>query len=265
MDLKIQDHIALVTGSTLGIGKAIAARLLREGATVFINGRSQSGVDAAVKELAPLARTPRHIRGVAADVSTAQGAQAIFAAAPEADILINNAGIYAPKAFEDITDDDWLSMFNINVLSGVRLSRYYLPRMIKADRGRIVFVSSESGVTTPTEMIHYGTTKTAQLAISRGLAQRCVGTKVTVNSVLPGPTWSEGVEQFVADVASSRGMTKEQVETEFFQTVRPASLLKRFISVEEIADTVAFVVSPLAAATNGASIRCEGGIIPTIA
>lgn len=264
MDLKIQDQLAIVTGSTLGIGRAIAERLLREGARVVINGRSEARVSEAVAAVRPLARTPQHIRGVVGDVSTKEGADAIIAAVPEADILINNAGIYAPQAFEDICDEEWLRLFNVNVLSGIRLSRHYLPRMLKADRGRIVFVSSESAVNTPTEMIHYGTTKTAQLAISRGLAQRCAGTKVTVNSVLPGPTWSEGVEQFVADVAASRGISNKQVETEFFQTVRPTSLLKRFITVDEIADTVAFIVSPLAAATNGASIRCEGGIISSI-
>lgn len=265
MDLKLTGQVALVTGSTAGIGRAAAERLLREGATVIINGRGADRVAKVVNELRPLAARPDAIRGIAADLSIAGDADRLLADAPDVDILINNMGKYEPVPFEQITDDQWLNMFNANVLSGIRLSRHYLPRMLKRNSGRIIFVSSESGLNTPTEMVHYGMSKTAQLAVARGMAGLCSGTSVTVNSVLPGPTWSEGVEQFVKDVARSRGISEKTVEQEFFQTVRPASLLKRFATVEEIADMIAFVASPLAAATNGASLRCEGGIINTLA
>jgi NAD(P)-dependent dehydrogenase (short-subunit alcohol dehydrogenase family) len=264
MDLKLAGMTALVTGSTAGIGRAIAARLISEGATVAINGRDQARTEKAARELESAGRSGVKVRAVAGDLSTASGAQRVIDALPEVDILINNAGVYAPVPFEEITDRQWTEMFEANVMSGVRLSRHYLPGMIKRDRGRVVFVSSESGVCTPTEMIHYGVSKSAQLAIARGMAQMCAGTRVTVNSVLPGPTWSEGVEGFVNDIAKAKGISAKAVEEDFFKAVRPNSLIKRFASVEEVADMVAFVVSPLASATNGASLRCEGGIVPTI-
>lgn len=265
MDLKLSGHSALVTGSTAGIGLAIAQRLMAEGCSVIINGRGQKRVDAALAELRTGTAGAGSARGIAADVSTAAGCDALIKELPQVDILINNAGMYAPAAFEEITDQQWTDIFEANVMSGIRLSRHYLPPMLKANRGRIVFISSESGVCTPTEMIHYGMSKTAQLSISRGLAQRCAGTTVTVNSVLPGPTWSEGVEQFVKDIAASTGSSAKAVEADFFKNVRPNSLLKRFATNQEVADMVAFVASPLASATNGAALRCEGGIIPTIA
>lgn len=265
MDLQLTDSLSLVTGSTAGIGKAIAARLLREGARVVVNGRSEAGVEKALAELRPLARSAAHLSGVAADAGTPEGAAAIVAAAPGVEILVNNSGYYEPIAFEEITDAQWTAIFEGNVMSGVRLSRAYLPAMLKRGTGRIVFISSESGVNTPSEMIHYGMTKTAQLAISRGLAQRCVGTRVTVNSILVGPTWSEGVERFVGEAAAAQGVSREQFEKEFFTSFRGTSLIKRFMTVDEVADTTAFIASPLASATNGAAVRCEGGIISTIA
>lgn len=278
MDLKLTGQTALITGSTAGIGFAIAQRLLAEGCDVIINGRGHKRVDAALAKLRagledniPSSGGHSHlkgtgsVRGIAADVSTADGCAALVAAVPQVHILINNAGMYAPVPFEEITDAQWSDIFQANVMSGIRLSRHYLPLMLKANAGRIVFVSSESAVCTPTEMIHYGMSKTAQLAIARGLAQRCAGTAVTVNSVLPGPTWSEGVEQFVKDLAAASGATAAAVEADFFKTARPNSLLKRFATNQEVADMVAFVASPLASATNGAALRCEGGIVPTIA
>jgi NAD(P)-dependent dehydrogenase (short-subunit alcohol dehydrogenase family) len=267
MDLKLTGKVALVTGSTAGIGRAIAERLLREGATVIVNGRTSDRVAKVVSELRPLATRPDALRGLAADISLAPDADRLIRELPDVDILINNMGKYEPVPFEQITDDQWLDMLNANVLSGIRMSRHYLPRMLKRKQspGRIIFVSSESGLNTPTEMIHYGVSKTAQLAVARGLAQLCAGTAVTVNSILPGPTWSEGVEQFVKDVAATRKVDAKVIETEFFQTVRPSSLLKRFATVEEIADLTAFLASPLSAATNGAAVRCEGGILNTLA
>lgn len=277
MDLKLTGRTALVTGSTAGIGLAIARRLMAEGCDVVVNGRGQKRVDAAIADLragfaGAGANGAGHanrgvvggVYGVAADVSTAEGCAVLVAAVPRVDILINNAGMYAPVPFDEITDGQWTEIFQANVMSGIRLSRHYLPRMLEANAGRIVFISSESGVCTPTEMIHYGMSKTAQLAISRGLAQRCSGTAVTVNSVLPGPTWSEGVEQFVKDLAKASGGSAQAVEADFFKTARPNSLLKRFATNEEVADMVAFVASGLSSATNGAALRCEGGIVPTI-
>lgn len=265
MDLKIAGQVALVTGSTAGIGRAVAERLLREGASVVINGRTAARVAATVNELRPLATKSASVRGIAADLAVAADSDRLIRELPDVDILINNVGKYEPVPFEQITDEQWLDMLNANVLSGIRMSRHYLPRMLKNNRGRIIFVSSESGLSTPSEMIHYGVSKTAQLAVARGLSHLCAGTQVTVNSVMPGPTWSEGVEQFVKDMARSRGVDEKTIEKEFFQSVRPTSLLKRFATVEEIADTIAFIASPLAAATNGASVRCEGGILNTLA
>jgi NAD(P)-dependent dehydrogenase (short-subunit alcohol dehydrogenase family) len=264
MKIDLSGKTALVTGSTAGIGYAIAKGLAAAGASVVLNGRSQAKVDASVAKLAE-AVAGRKLRGIAADVSTAAGCDALVAALPEVDILINNAGIFEPKDFFDIPDADWTRFFEVNVMSGVRLSRAFMPGMVKRNWGRIVFISSESGLNIPTEMIHYGTTKTAQLAISRGLAQLTRGTAVTVNSVLPGPTMSEGVETFVKDLARRSGRSVEEAATNFVKQHRPTSLLQRFASVDEVANMVVYVSSNEASATNGAALRVEGGIVNFIA
>jgi len=259
MDLQLKGKLALVTGSTAGIGYAIVEALAAEGAHVIVNGRSQARVDAAVQKLG------RKVEGFAADLGTSDGVDQITAKYPDVEILVNNLGIFEPKPFEEIPDTDWFRFFEVNVMSGVRLSRHYLPRMLQRNWGRIVFISSESALQTPKEMIHYGMTKTAQLAISRGLAETTAGTNVTVNTVLPGPTDSEGVATFVDQMAAARKITREEVEKEFFRSVRPSSLLKRFARVEEVAAMVAYVCSPLSSATNGAALRVDGGVIQSIA
>jgi NAD(P)-dependent dehydrogenase (short-subunit alcohol dehydrogenase family) len=238
MDLQLSGKRALVSGSTAGIGYAIVEALAKEGAHVIVNGRTQARVDAALKKLTG-AGLKGTVEGFAADLGTSDGVSRIVAKYPEVEILVNNLGIFEPKPFEQIPDADWFRFFEVNVLSGVRLSRHYLPRMKERNWGRIVFISSESAVQIPKEMIHYGMTKTAQLAISRGLAEITAGTNVTVNTVLPGPTDSEGVETFVDQMASARKITREQVEKEFFTSVRPSSLLKRFARVDEVAAMVA--------------------------
>ena len=258
MDLQLRGKTALVTGSTAGIGLGIATALAREGAGVIVNGRTQARVDAAVK-----ASGAAH--GLTADLGTEAGCRAATEQFPAVDILVNNLGIFEPKAFEQITDADWFRFFEVNVMSGVRLSRYYLPAMKQKNWGRIIFISSESGLQIPSEMIQYGMTKTAQIAVARGLAETTAGTGVTVNSVLPGPTASEGVEGFVDQMAARGGVDRATVEKEFFQTVRPSSLLQRFATTAEVADVVAFVCSPLAAAINGAAVRAEGGVVRSIA
>ncbi|HWN77749.1 MAG TPA: SDR family oxidoreductase [Bradyrhizobium sp.] len=264
MKIDLTGKTALVTGSTSGIGHAIARGLASAGASVAVNGRTQAKVDAAVAAIAKLVPGAR-VRGVAADVSTAAGCNALVAALPEVDILINNAGIFEPKGFFDIPDEDWSRFFEVNVMSGVRLSRAYMPGMLKGNWGRIVFISSESALNIPKEMIHYGVTKTSQLALSRGLAEMTRGTAVTVNSVLPGPTMSEGVETFVKDLAKQHGQSVEEAASQFVKQFRPTSLLQRFASVEEIANMVVYVSSKESSATNGAALRAEGGIIQTIA
>ena len=264
MKIDLSGKTALVTGSTSGIGNAIARGLAAAGAAVVVNGRTQIKVDATVAAMAK-ALPDAKVRGVAADVSTAAGCNALVAALPDVDILINNAGIFEPKGFFEIPDEDWSRFFEVNVMSGVRLSRTYMPGMLKRNWGRIVFISSESALNIPKEMIHYGTTKTAQLAVSRGLAEMTRGTAVTVNSVLPGPTMSEGVEAFVKDLAKQNGQSVEEAASRFVKQFRPTSLLERFASVEEIANMVVYVASKEASATNGAALRAEGGIIQTIA
>ena len=265
MDLQLSGKTALVSGSTAGIGYAIALALAREGAHVIVNGRTAARVTEATDRLTTeLGGIGGKVSGVAADLGTAGGVKTLTDEVPKVDILVNNLGIFEPKAFADITDEDWTRFFEVNVLSGVRLSRFYLPKMTAAKWGRIVFISSESGVNTPTEMVHYGLTKTAQLALSRGLAQTAAGTGVTVNSVLPGPTKSEGVGTFVGQMAKDKGITPEEMEKDFFEHARPSSLLKRFETVEEIADVVAFVCSPLASAITGAAVRADGGVVSSI-
>ncbi|MEH1783538.1 SDR family NAD(P)-dependent oxidoreductase [Nostoc sp.] len=263
MDLKLHGKSALVSGSTAGIGLAIALGLAQEGASVIINGRSEERVAQAIAKIQQ--STPdAKVSGVVADTGTASGVEQLFQKVPHVDILINNLGIYEPKTFFDITDKDWLNIFEVNVLSGVRLSRQYLQKQLEQNWGRIIFISSESAIQIPVEMIHYGTTKTAQLAIARGLAEMTVGTGVTVNSVLPGPTRSEGVEEFISQLAQERGISPTEVEAEFFQNVRPSSLIKRFATNEEVAAIVVYLSSPVASATNGAALRVDGGVIRSI-
>ena len=264
MKIDLSGKTALVTGSTTGIGHAIARGLAAAGADVVVNGRTQAKVDAAAAAIAKAAPGAK-VRGVAADVSTVAGCRTLVGALPEVDILINNAGIFEPKGFFDIPDEDWSRFFEVNVMSGVRLARAYMPGMLKRNWGRIVFISSESALNIPREMIHYGTTKTAQLAVSRGLAEMTRGTAVTVNSVLPGPTMSEGVEAFVKDLAKQNGQSVEAAASQFIKQFRPTSLLQRFASVEEIANMVVYVSSKEASATNGAALRAEGGIVQTVA
>jgi NAD(P)-dependent dehydrogenase (short-subunit alcohol dehydrogenase family) len=263
MDLLLNDKTAFVSGSTAGIGYAIAKRLLSEGAKVIINGRSKETVDQVVAELNSSFKTLM-ASGIAADFSKVDEVNGLIKSLPQIDILINNAGIFEPKAFTDIPDKDWFHLFEVNVMSGVRLSRHCLPKMLEKNWGRIIFISSESAVFIPEEMIHYGVTKTAQLAVSRGLAELTKGTSVTVNSILPGPTLSKGAGVFMEEISKRDNISLRQVEQDFFKNMRPTSLLQRFASVEEIADTVAYYASPLASATNGASIRVEGGLIRSI-
>jgi NAD(P)-dependent dehydrogenase (short-subunit alcohol dehydrogenase family) len=263
MDLQLMNKKALVTGSTAGIGFAIASLLAEEGASVVVNGRSPQRVEQAVQRLQKERKNAK-VTGVAADLGTKDGVAMLTRELPAVDILVNNLGIFEPKPFAEITDEDWLRFFEVNVLSGVRLSRFYLPRMLQKNWGRIVFISSESAINIPVEMVHYGMTKTAQLALSRGLAELTAGTAVTVNSVLPGPTRSEGVEGFLQDMAKGQGTDAAKVEAEFFRTVRPSSLLKRFETPEEVAAMVVYVCSPRASATNGAALRVDGGVVRSI-
>jgi NAD(P)-dependent dehydrogenase (short-subunit alcohol dehydrogenase family) len=264
MDLQLDDKTALITGSTLGIGYAVAEALAREGATVIINGRTQERVAQAQQRIRATGARGR-VLGVVADLATSQGAAAVVKAFPDVDILVNNLGIFQPKPFEEIPDEDWLHFFEVNVMSGVRLARAYLPGMRKRNWGRIIFVSSESGLQIPGEMIHYGMTKTAQIAIARGLAEITAGSNITVNTVLPGPTSSEGVVTFLGEVAAAEGIDRATIEGQFFDKNRPTSIIRRFITPAEVASMVAYVASPLASATTGAALRVEGGIIKSIA
>ncbi|WP_188763987.1 SDR family NAD(P)-dependent oxidoreductase [Sandarakinorhabdus glacialis] len=261
MDLKLSGKTALVTGSTAGIGLAIAERLAAEGVEVVITGRSQAKLDEAAAQVAKSGK----VTAVLADPGTAEGAATLIGAVPATDILVNNLGIYEAKAFSDITDADWHRFFEINVVSGARLARHYFPRMLENNWGRIIFIASESALVIPAEMVHYGMTKTAQLAISRGLAEQTRGTGVTVNSVLPGPTRSEGIADFIRSVVENKDAGEAEREAEFFAKLRPLSLIRRLIDADEIATMVTYLASPLSAATNGAALRAEGGILPTIA
>jgi len=260
MSTPLSGQTAIISGSTAGIGYAIAEELARNGAAVVVSGRTQARVDAAVAALSK-AVPGASLRGVAADLSTAEGAAALIAQVPQADILINNVGIFEPRAFAEIADADWQRLFDANVMSGVRLSRHYLPGMLERNRGRIVFISSESALQIPAEMIHYGMTKSAQIAIASGMAQLTRGSAVTVNSVLVGPTRSEGVGTFVEQLAEQEGISAADFEKKFFETIRPTSLLRRFIEPVEIARFVAFVASPAASAINGSALRAEGGLV----
>jgi NAD(P)-dependent dehydrogenase (short-subunit alcohol dehydrogenase family) len=263
MDLQLRGRRALVTGSTAGIGFAIAAGLAKEGAQVIVNGRTRERVQQAVEEIRAQAMSA-DLKEFAGDLSKPEAVEQLTHNFPEVDILINNLGIFEPKPFPEITDQEWERMWQTNVMSGVRLSRYYLPRMLQANWGRVIFISSESAENIPVEMIHYGVTKTAQVALSRGMAETTAGTGVTVNTVLAGPTMSEGVTEWLDKVAQSRNLSKPELEREFFQSMRSSSLLKRFATPEEVANVVVFFASPLASVTNGAAIRAEGGLLRSI-
>jgi NAD(P)-dependent dehydrogenase (short-subunit alcohol dehydrogenase family) len=261
MDLQLKGKKALVTGSTAGIGFATARSLAAESASVVVVGRTQKRVDAATAEIRK-SHPGAEVTGIAADVSNASGCAKLTEALPAVDILVNNMGIFEPKPFDQISDEDWMRFFEANVMSGVRLSRHYLPGMRQKNWGRILFVSSESAVQIPAEMIHYGMTKTAQVAVARGIAETVAGTGITVNSVLAGPTLSEGVEKFVEQMGGAGGTAA--FEKEFFQKVRPSSLLKRFATIDEVAYMITFLSSPLASATTGAAVRVDGGVVRAI-
>lgn len=263
MDLQLGGKTALVSGSTAGIGLAIASTLAREGATVIVNGRTQARVDetlARIRKDIPDAK----LRGAAADLSTVEGVARTASLFSEVDILVNNVGAFEAKPFFDIPDEDWQHMWELNVMSGVRLSRQYMKGMLARNWGRVIFISSESGLNVPAEMMHYGVTKTSELALSRGLAEMTAGTAVTVNAILPGPTRTEGMEEWLKGVATQKGQSVDDVEREFFAHTRPSSLIKRFAAPSEVASLVAYVASPLAAATNGAALRVDGGVVRSI-
>jgi NAD(P)-dependent dehydrogenase (short-subunit alcohol dehydrogenase family) len=258
MNLELNDKTALISGSTKGIGFAIASQLAAEGARVVVNGRTDPAVASAVRQIQhslPVAK----VEGFTGDLATPEAVKALFLRYPTVDILVNNLGIFEPKPFEEIPDEDWQRFFDVNVISGARLSRTYVSGMKRRKWGRIIFISSESAIQIPVEMVHYGTTKTAVLGLSRGIAESCAGTGVTVNAVLPGPTRSAGVEEFVTQI--SGGQSFEAFEKEFFSNVRPSSLIKRFATPVEVATLVAFVCSPLASAITGAALRADGGVV----
>jgi NAD(P)-dependent dehydrogenase (short-subunit alcohol dehydrogenase family) len=259
MDLNLEGRRALITGSTAGIGLAIATSLAREGARVIVTGRTQVGVTKAVDDVR--AATGGDVVGFAGDLGTAAAADELVHRHSEIEILVNNLGIFEPMPFEQISDSDWMRFFEVNVLSGARLARLCLPAMKRANWGRIIFISSESALQIPVEMIHYGVTKTAQIALARGLAEAVAGTGITVNSVLPGPTKSRGVVDFVDALSQSSGKSFEEFETDFFEKVRPTSLIKRFAAPEEVASLVTYIASPLASATTGAALRVDGGVV----
>lgn len=259
MDLKLKGKIALITGSTAGIGYGIAKKIAEEGATVVLNGRKNEALQNAVEQL-KAETSNENISGIAADFSNKEDIKQLIAQLPEVDILVNNVGIFNQVAFEDISDEEWFEMFDVNVMSGVRLARHYFPKMMAKNEGRIIFISSESALNIPTEMVHYGMSKTAQLAVSRGLARLSKGSNVTVNCILPGPTWSRANKKGMEDLAKSENKTVDEVVNDFFEHRRPTSLTQRFAEVEEVANLVAFVASPLSSSTNGAALRVDGGI-----
>ena len=263
MDYQLTDKLCLVSGSSAGIGLAIAASLAGEGARVILNGRTEARVQQACKTVTA-AHSKAKLETFVGDLSQAAEVEKIVAKFPAVEVLVNNVGTYEPKPFDKITDDDWRAIIETNFYSGLRLSRAYLPGMLQRNWGRIIFISSESGVQIPVEMIHYGVTKTMQLALSRGIAETTAGTNVTVNSVLPGPTKSEGVDGFVKNMAREQGTSPEEVEKDFFKSARPSSLIKRFATNEEVANLVAYVASPLSSATNGAALRVDGGVVRSI-
>jgi len=263
MNLELKNKVAVVSGSTGGIGFGIATALAAEGAHVVVTGRTELRIAQALDRIKQQVKDAT-LLGVGADLGTAHGVKTLLEQVPRTDILVNNLGVFEIKSFMEITDADWLRLFEVNVLSGVRLSRGYLPGMVKDNWGRIIFVSSESGQQVPSEMIHYGVTKTAQIALARGLAEAVTGTGVTVNSVLAGPTASEGVLDLIENITKTEGISIADFERQFFTKARPTSLLKRFEMIEEVAAVVAFIASPRAIVINGAAVRAEGGIIRSI-
>lgn len=263
MQIELNGKTALITGSTGGIGLAIAQGLAGSGATVIVNGRHQGRVDEAiakVRDHAPEAE----VRGVAADLGSAKGCQAVVAAEPKVDILVNNLGLFGPQDFFDVPDETWQQYFDVNVMSGVRLSRAYAPYMTEQGWGRIVFMSSESGIAIPSEMIHYGFSKSANLSVSRGLAKRLAGTGVTVNAVLPGPTLSEGVAEMLREDHEKTDQSLEDFAAGFVQNARPSSIIQRAATVEEVAHMVVYTCSTQASATTGAALRVDGGVVDTL-
>src|ERR1700731_1867769 len=264
MNIDLPRKTAVVTGSTAGIGSAIARTLAECGATIVLNGRTKAAVEKAVARVKS-AGSSADVRGIAADLATAAGCGKLVKAEPTCDILVNNVGIYGPQDFFDIPDSEWTRFFEVNVMSGVRLSRAYMPAMLERNWGRVVFLSSESALNIPVEMIHYGFTKTAVLAISRGLAKRAAGTGVTVNAVLPGPTFSEGVEEMLKSAADSTGQSIEQAAQAFVEAAMPSSIIRRVATAEEVANMVVYAVSPQASATTGAALRVDGGVVDAIA
>jgi NAD(P)-dependent dehydrogenase (short-subunit alcohol dehydrogenase family) len=263
MNYQLEGKLCLVTGSTAGIGLAIATALAGEGAEVIVNGRTDDRVAEAIEQIQKI-HSGAKLKAFAGDLSKVEQVTEVDARFQRIDVLVNNLGMYEPKPFEKLTDEDWHDIIETNFFSGLRLSRTFLPGMLNRNWGRIIFLSSESAVQIPAEMIHYGVTKTMQIALARGLAETTKGTGVTVNSVLPGPTKSEGVEKFVKDMANQKGKSAQEIEKEFFQDVRPSSLLQRFATSEEVANLVAYVASPLSSATNGAALRVDGGVIRSI-
>lgn len=260
MDLSLKNKKVFISGSTAGIGYAIAKGFAQEGATVFMNGRNATKVSEAINSI--LHDVPEaQVSGITADLTTVEGFETVSQQLPEVDILVNNLGLFEPVPFFESRDEDWLKLFNINVMSGIRLTRFYMQGMLERNWGRVIFISSESGLQIPTEMIHYGLSKTAQLSLTNGLAQLTKNTRVTVNAVLPGPTFSEGAERFFSELATQRNTTLAEVSHQYFTETRPLSLLQRFISPDEVAATVLFVASEWAAATNGAAIKVDGGIL----
>ena len=264
MNIDLSRKTAIVSGSTAGIGFAIAEGLAASGATVIVNGRTQQAVDAAMARI-QTSRASASLRGFAGDLGTAAGCAALVAAEPYADILVNNLGIYGMRDFFEIADDEWTRFFEVNVMSGVRLSRAYLPGMLERNWGRVVFISSESGLNIPPEMIHYGFSKTANLSISRGLAKRVAGTGVTVNAVLPGPTLSDGVRTMLEKRAAEASVSVDDAAKAFVKAKRPSSIIQRAATVEEVANMVVYVCSTQASATTGAALRVDGGVVDTIA
>ncbi|MEC3947670.1 SDR family NAD(P)-dependent oxidoreductase [Sphingobium sp. HWE2-09] len=270
MIIDLKGRKAIVTGSTAGIGRATAEGLARAGASVIVNGRGSARVEEAVRQIRQLVPNSG-VTGVAADLATLEGAEALIAQIPDADILVNNVGTAPLREYNGIddiakiSDKDWLGLFQINVMSGIRVSRHYLPKMVSKGWGRVVFVSSESGVNIPKEMIDYGMTKTAQLAVSRGLAEAVAGTGVTVNAVLPGPTRSEMLGTFMAQQAEAQGITQDEVEQGFLKTMRPTTLLNRLATADEVANIIVYACSEQASATSGAALRVDGGIVRFVA
>ena len=263
MDLQLKNKTALITGSTAGIGLATAKLLAAEGSTVYINGRTQARIDDAISQIKADVGDA-DIKGIVADFANVDDINNLIKQLPEVDILINNVAVFAPTPFVEITDEDWLKFYEVNVMSGIRLSRVYLPLMLKKNQGRIIFISSESSLNIPEEMIHYGMTKTAQLAVSRGMAELTKGTNVTVNAVLPGPTNSEGVGGFIQQMAQQQNKKIEEVQKDFFAHVRPSSLLQRFTTTDEVANMIVYMASPLSSGTNGAAVRVDGGVVKYI-